>query len=60
VEPDGPQHDRPATFVIAQQYFSAIIITLRSHYRKRKIRPENVIISYVRLLCLQLSKLGIA
>ena len=30
-----PQHDHPATSVIAQQYYSSTYISLRSHYRKQ-------------------------
>jgi hypothetical protein len=31
LEPDRPQHDRPAASVIAQQYSSATFVSLRSH-----------------------------
>jgi hypothetical protein len=31
-----PQYDRPVTCVIAQQYSSAIFVSLRSHLRREK------------------------
>jgi len=39
MEPDRPQHDLPAAFVIAQQYSSATFVTLRVHYHKEKFGP---------------------
>jgi hypothetical protein len=39
-EPDRPQHDRPATCVIAQQYSSTTFVSLRFYSRKKKIRPR--------------------
>jgi hypothetical protein len=36
LEPDRLQRDRPATCVIAQQYFSAIFFSLRCHSRKEE------------------------
>jgi hypothetical protein len=37
-QPDRLQHDRPAACVIAQQYSSAIFVSLRFHSRNEKIR----------------------
>jgi hypothetical protein len=34
LDPDRPQHDRPVTCVIAQQYSSAIFVSLRFQSRK--------------------------
>jgi hypothetical protein len=36
MERDRPQYDRTAAYVIAQQYSSAIFVSLRFHSRKRK------------------------
>jgi hypothetical protein len=36
VEPDRPQHDRPAACVIAQQYSSATVFSFRFDSRKEK------------------------
>jgi hypothetical protein len=46
MKPDRPQHDRPATFVIAQQYSSATFVSMRFHSRKEKfgVRLKNLII----------------
>jgi hypothetical protein len=38
MEPDRPQHDRPAACVIAQQYSSATFVTLRFSSPQRKFR----------------------
>jgi hypothetical protein len=34
--PDRAQHDRPAVYVIAQQYSSATFVSLRFHSRLQK------------------------
>ena len=34
MEPDRPQHDRPAACVIAQQYSSSTFVSFRFHFRK--------------------------
>jgi len=34
--PDQQQYDRPAACVIAQQYSSATLVSLRVHYRREK------------------------
>jgi hypothetical protein len=34
-EPDRPQHDRPKACVIAQQYSSAIFISLRFPFQRK-------------------------
>ena len=36
LEPDRPQHDRPAACVIAQQYSSVTLVLLRCHSRKEQ------------------------
>jgi len=36
MEPDRPLRDRPVTCVIAQQYSSAIFVSLRFHCRREK------------------------
>jgi len=36
LEPDRPQHDRPAACVIAQQYFSITLVILRCHSHKEE------------------------
>ena len=36
METDRPQHERPTAYVIAQQYSSATLISLRFHSRKEK------------------------
>jgi hypothetical protein len=36
VEPDRPQSNQPATYVIAQEYSSAISVSLRFHSNKEK------------------------
>jgi hypothetical protein len=38
LDPDSPQHTRPAACVIAQQYSSATFMSERLQYRKEKIR----------------------
>ena len=45
LEPDRPQHDRPATSVIAQQYCSTTIVSLHFNSRNEKFgaRLKNVI-----------------
>jgi hypothetical protein len=45
---DWQQHDRPATCVIAQQFSSATLVSLRLLSRKEKFgtRLKNVIISF--------------
>jgi hypothetical protein len=44
VEPDWPQHDWSAAFVIAQQYSFATFVSLRFHSGKKKFtaRFKNV------------------
>jgi hypothetical protein len=44
VESDSRQYDRHAAYVIAQQYSSAILSSLRFHYLKEKFggHLENV------------------
>jgi hypothetical protein len=44
VKPDRLQHDRHAAYVIAQQYSSATLISLRLHYRKKEfgVHVKNV------------------
>jgi hypothetical protein len=36
-EPDWPQHNRPTTGVIAQQYSSATFVSSRVHIRNEKL-----------------------
>ena len=38
LDPDRPQHDRPATCAMAQQYSSATLVSLRSQHRREKYR----------------------
>jgi hypothetical protein len=54
--PDRPQHARPDACIIAQQYSSAIFISMRFHSRKEKFdaRLKNFIIS---ICCFTLLKL---
>ena len=40
LEPDRPQHDRPAACVIAQQYFSVTLVLLRCHSHKEEFDPH--------------------
>jgi len=46
LEPERPQHDRPAACAIAQQYSSATFVFLRFHTRKEEFgsRFNNVIL----------------
>ena len=39
LEPDRPQHDSPATCVIAQQYSPANLVSLRLHFLQGKVWP---------------------
>jgi hypothetical protein len=52
VEPDGPQHDCPAAFVIAQQYSSAAFFSQCFYSPKRKFGTysKNVINSLLTFL----------
>ena len=49
LEPDRPQHDRFAACVIAQQYSSATLVSLRFHSRKEQVdaRFKNIVILFV-------------
>jgi hypothetical protein len=40
VEPHGPQRDSPTACVIAQQYSSTPVVSLRFHSRKKKTQRE--------------------
>jgi hypothetical protein len=48
LEPDWPQHDNPATYVIVQQHSSSTIALLHFHSTTEKLRVcfKNVIISF--------------
>jgi hypothetical protein len=37
LEPDQPQHDRPITCVVTQQYSSLTYVSLTFHSRKEKL-----------------------
>jgi hypothetical protein len=49
LEPEGQQHDRQDACVIAQQYSSAIIVSLRSHSHNEKFGEnlKNVTSSFI-------------
>jgi hypothetical protein len=47
LEPDRPQHDRPAAYVIAQQYSSATFVSLCFHSRKGKIRDVSKMLLFL-------------
>ena len=48
IEPDRPQHERPAAPVVAQQYSSATFISQRFHTRQGKVwrSYKNIIDSF--------------
>jgi hypothetical protein len=68
LEPDRPQHGRPAACVIAQQYSSATSISLRFHFGKEKLEaPSKIFYSFhflnwlsPKLRTLELNTSGIA
>jgi hypothetical protein len=46
MEPDRPQHDRPAASVVAQQYSSFSFISLRFHCCKQKFGTIKKLLLY--------------
>jgi len=59
MEVDRPLHDRPVAYVIAQEYSSAIFVSLRFHSRKEKFdrfkRNLFIFVSLKNVVCLKLS-----
>jgi len=50
MQPDRLQHDRHDACVFAQQYSSAALVSLRSHFRKNRLRSEFQICYYLNVL----------
>jgi hypothetical protein len=54
MEPDRSLHDRPAASVIAQEYSSAIFVSLRFHFpaTKNSVRLKNCFFfAYLKIGC---------
>ena len=60
LDTDRPQHDRPVACVIAQQYSSAMRVSLRFHCRKEKSGAHFQIVTIPSLFFFKFSNLELS
>ena len=49
MNPDRPQHDRPAACVIAQQYSPATLVSLRFYFHKEEFDAQVFFFNFLKI-----------